>query len=242
MSRLPTSTREISQFAPSADHPKYPGVLGWGFDREEFRIVMYGPPEADHVAVKATYKHKSKNRPLVGDEEGLLEKYLGRKGRNRDRLQDRGHKHEKKDHVPRGEHPPAHIHVIDLKTGRETRFELIEPRTGNCTTTPLFLSQQRADELTDDQIHYVQAHILDQTAGLFIQLWRTMYQDKDLGRYVTRTSVYHGEEVIDRIDEKGWQVLTNHDGQEARIPPPNLDTTLGKLRPGNDPKPSRGGR
>lgn len=209
---------DFFQFAPSAQRPDYPGVYGWGLDTHGYRIVMYGPSQADHDIVKQSYGHDPKHRPPVGDEMDIPPQYEGM-------LHKQSRLRPKKERPPesraqQGEHPPAHIHVIHLQSGRETRFELIEHYRGEHTARPLYLSEKRDRNLTEPEVAAVQL-ILDELAPRFIQLWREMYQNKKLGRYVTRVSRYNGSEVEEHIDSKGWLVLSSDDGSVAKIPPSN---------------------
>lgn len=149
----------IRQFAPTARNLGIGGAYGWGFDIGRYRVVMYGPPEADtqetrDVAIRNARndfhrRDKFRNYGRTEEEEAQLE------WSERRRTRDEHHEptREKKPrltHAP--EHPPAHVHVIELAPSmvevlkrnsrgfsklemqslhRESRYELVESDDGH---------------------------------------------------------------------------------------------------------------
>jgi hypothetical protein len=211
------------QFAPSADRPNYPGVFGWGFDTHGYRIVVYGPPETDHPVVHEAVRNLARDRRRQhqqdGEDGGLGHPAMKSRNRRqrRDKLLDR---HDCPRPYLGGEHPPAHVHVIHIQSGRETRFEFLQHFAGEHTARPFHLSEKRQNILTPAEERAVQP-ILDKIAPNLIQLWQELYQDSKLSGYVTRISHHDGQNMEETIDADGWVHMRDERGNVARIPPPN---------------------
>lgn len=198
--------KEFVQFAPSKENTYYPGVFGWGVDTNGYRIVVYGPAEADHPAVKSIV---TRGKKFYEDDRIKIPKHT--------------HSHEKdsalkekyKKCLKAGEHGPCHVHVFDIKSGRETRFELIEHYSvGEHFAKPLHVSETRENGLTDRQMNAVQPILKDMVPD-FIQCWREMYQNDRLSGYVSRVTKLGRKDVVETLQRDG----------STRIYDPKSDTT-----------------
>src|SRR5687768_15945672 len=105
MNDRPPKKFKLFQFAPSVEHPDYPGVYGWGFDSHGYRFVVYGPEEFDHPAVQ---KRLAELKEHLGNGEGTHAEKLRQptdqkpaKRRKQPSFERRGE-----------EHGPAHVHVF----------------------------------------------------------------------------------------------------------------------------------
>ena len=102
--------KDFVQFEHDPLRPKEAGSGGWGFDIEagehEYRIVVYAPESFDINATESSVGSDNKTTS-----------YRDTLGINHVFVKTRNGWHE---------HGPAHVHVIDKKTGRESKFELIE--------------------------------------------------------------------------------------------------------------------
>ncbi len=198
--------KEFVQFAPSRENTYYPGVFGWGVDTNGFRIVVFGPAEADHPAVKSFVTRGEK---FADEVDGIkIPKHTG------SRLQYTSEEKYKKC-LNAGEHGPCHVHVFDIKSGRETRFELIEHyKQKQHFAKQLHFSEERDTGLTDRQIEAVQP-ILNYLTPDFIQRWREMYQDNRLSGYVSRVVKRGKDDMIETMQRDG----------STRIYDPKSDTT-----------------
>jgi hypothetical protein len=86
------------------------------------------------------------------------------------------------------EHGPAHVHVIDKQSGRESKFELIEHMDLSEHHMKLMKHEGHIKmPLTEAQVEAVQP-LLKEYSKDFIQLWREFFQDTRLSNYVTRIS------------------------------------------------------
>jgi hypothetical protein len=204
---MSTSNR-FAQFAPSRENAYYPGVFGWGFEVNGFRIVMYGPAEADHPAVKSFIARREKFTDSV---DGI-------------RIPDRVHRQytsEKKQKkcLNAGEHGPCHVHVFDIKSGRETRFELVENyKPDEHFSMPLHLSEKRKNSLTDNQIKAVKP-ILNALVPDFIQCWREMYQNDRLSGYVSRMVKNGNHDMIETKQNDGSTKIYDPKSEAVAIVP-----------------------
>lgn len=171
--------KDIVQFAPDSERPEAPGTYGWGFDLNGYRVVMYRPEEFDHPVVKAIdarINHSKDTKKIR-------------------KTQQRGQARPKPDGTPendvaigRQEHGPAHIHVIEKATGRESKFELIEHYAPDGNDIRLIDKNGcNKEPLTPAQVGEL-LPILQVNSTRFIQLWRESYADAKLGNYVTRIS------------------------------------------------------
>ncbi len=222
MNGIPRSIKDIVQFGPTEKNPRYLGVLGWGFNHGQYRIVMYAPPELDAPEVKDFYINSKRIRPDVGDD--AHDDHVTRR-RNRRQKLDKSQQFTQP--MRRHEFPPAHIHVFHVPDGRESRFELVENYKGDDFTQYLLgkdgLDTKVNHKLNAKQIAEIQP-VLDQVAPVFIQLWREMYVDKRVGMCVTRLSDSPHGEVRERIGSDGWLVQKNLEtDRSVSFPPPNLE-------------------
>lgn len=183
---------ELKQFAPivreSGDVIYYPGVTGWGLQTDGFRIVMYGPDECYNPYVKAVIngeKFTGETKGIIIPEEGTVHrKYTSKKRQKRC--------------ISAGEHEPCHVHVIDIKSGHETRFELVEHYDGDKHLAKhLYLAEKRKNSLDDEQIKAVEP-ILNRLTPDFIQCWRELYQNDRLNGYVSRIENIRDNDMIER--------------------------------------------
>lgn len=207
--------KKFVQFAPSQENQYYPGVFGWGIETHGYRMVMYGPAEADHPAVKAVVMRKEK---FSNETEEGIEKPK-RTGFRRGSFTAK-EKYERC--LKAGEHGPCHVHVFDIKSGRETRFELIEHYSADDHyAQPLHLSETRDNRdngLTDGQIKAVQP-ILNSMVPDFIQQWREMYQTSPLSGYVSRVVKIGKDDLIETAQADGsTKIYSPKSGTTAVIP------------------------
>jgi hypothetical protein len=184
------------QFAPSRENEYYPGIFGWGVQTHGFRIVVYGPAEADHPAVKAIV---TRGKKFSDEVEDAIEKPK-KTAFNRKYFTP---KEKYKQCLKAGEHGPCHVHVFDIKSGRETRFELIEHYNGEHYAKRLQLSEKDDKrDLTDNQIKAVEP-ILNSLVPDFIQCWREMYQNERLSGYVSRVTKLGRKDVVETLQRDG---------------------------------------
>lgn len=204
---------ELKQFAPivreSGDVIYYPGVTGWGLQTDGFRIVMYGPAEHYHPYVKAVINGEK----FTGDTKGVIvpeEDTVHRKYTSKKR-QDRC--------ISAGEHEPCHIHVIDIKSGHETRFELVEHYSvDKHLAKHLYLAEKRKNSLNDDQIKAVEP-ILNKLVPDFVQCWREIYQDNQLNGHVSRIESVRDNDMIERRLSDGRLAYYNIKSNYADVIP-----------------------
>ncbi|MEK6747186.1 MAG: hypothetical protein AABY33_09185 [Pseudomonadota bacterium] len=197
------------QFAPSRDNEYYPGVFGWGLETNGFRIVMYGPAEYDHPVVK---NHIVRGEKFAGDTGGikipegasLHRKYTSERRQKRC--------------MRAGEHGPCHVHVFDIKSGRETRFELVEHyKGGEHFSRPLHLAEKRKNSLTDGQMRAVEP-VLNSLVPDFIQCWREMYQNEKLSGYVSRAQSIGSNNMVETMQPDGaFKVYDPKSGAAALV-------------------------
>jgi hypothetical protein len=214
---------KIGQFAPGVNKANYPGVLGWGFDTHGYRIVMYGPTEWDtsqtQDAIQNLKKHPSSlNDHTVEDTHTVKTNRQKRKiKRDAKKLTD----------DKRRDHGPAHVHVIHLQSGNESKFELIEHYEPGESFVRL-LTNGNKNVLSEPQVNEV-TDLLHPYAEKFIQRWREMYQDYGTSRYVARISQVGNKDIehipykvkIAEGEKEIWLEVREKDGSITRIPPPN---------------------
>jgi len=103
--------KDFVQFGYDPQQSKEPGNGGWGFDVKcggnDYRIVIYAPERFDDTDTKND----------AGNDSEKITSYRDRLGIKHVRVTTRGDRYE---------HGPAHVHVIDKKSYRESKFELIE--------------------------------------------------------------------------------------------------------------------
>lgn len=198
------------QFAPSRENTYYPGVFGWGVETNGFRIVMYGPAEYDHPAVRANIARGEKfadeiDGVKVPKRENLHRQYTSEKRQKRC--------------IRAGEHGPCHIHVFDVRSGRESRFELVEHYDGDKHfAKPLHLLEKRKNSLTDGQIRSVEPVLKDLVPD-FIQCWREMYQNNPLSGCVSRAEKIGSNDMIETRQLDGsMKIYDSKSGTVAVIP------------------------
>ncbi|MDE3015788.1 MAG: hypothetical protein KGI29_02565 [Pseudomonadota bacterium] len=178
--------------------PPQQGQYGWGFHYGGFCIVMYGPPEQDHVAVMQAERNLTEKMAESGEKPGS----------GFHSSQQHGEKNLPCKNTRGEEHGPAHVHVIDKNTNRESKFELVEnigdnhahymrllpssndayhENNGKKNLSGKKKRSRKPAPLTEAQIEAV-TPILNAHAERFIQLWREFYADKRISNYVTRVS------------------------------------------------------
>jgi hypothetical protein len=201
---------KITQFPPTG-RALDGGAFGWGFETKNFRVVIYGPPEADTIAVKLAAerlaeqdKHRRKKvRSSFGVAQEIPEDVIIAKNNRKELLEPVREKKEKKLH--HGDHPPAHVHVIQLRPQetehskkkknkkivyeniqRESRYELIERENGVHTARLIAptvkedgsmskRAEQSARTMIDSAHDAEIQELLDATAGKLIGCWRELY-------------------------------------------------------------------
>lgn len=198
------------QFAPSSENTYYPGVFGWGVETHGFRIVMYGPAEADHPAVKSFVTRGEK---FAEEGDGIK---IPRHG-NPHVQYTSAEKYKKC--LNAGEHGPCHVHVFDIKSGREMRFELVEHyKQKQHFAKQLPFSEERDTDLKPEQIKAVQP-ILNHLTPDFIQCWREMYLDNRLSGYVSRVVNRGGGDMIETMLRNGsTKIYDPKSGTTAVVP------------------------
>ena len=210
----------LIQFAPDPEHPKAAGAYGWGFDvtcgNIDYRIVVYAPEKFDGTNLKteSTPSAVDGNTPLTS----FVENEHGVK---RPQVVTRGDKYE---------HGPAHVHVIDKKNGRETKFELIE----DFEDKGPFVKKQQSDNpfiepLQPAQIREIIPIIQDHVPD-FTKLWRKFYKNTPLASEITRVSEIFPDFIARTqldTDDRGrqlWVVKLRHiDNPSNRMTIPLAD-------------------
>ena len=197
----------LGQFIPTEKNPYYPGVFGWGIEAGGFRIVIYGPAEADHPKVNALLIRGEKfpENAQDGIEKPDRSKFIP----------------EYVECLKAGDHPPCHVHVFDIKTRNETRFELVEHYiNGKHYAKPLHLSDKHKNILTDNQIKAAMP-ILEPLIPDFIQCWREMYQQNGLSNYVSRIEKVGNQDMFETKKPDGSRIQYHEkSGTTIIIPPP----------------------
>ncbi len=214
MSDKPQKKFKLFQFAPSVEHPDYPGVYGWGFDSHGYRFVVYTPKEHDHPVVAQRIQELNEQAAA----ETHVEKVQGKDRKKERRPARRGE-----------EHGPAHLHVFHIATGREMRFELLEHYARDQHTgRPFSMGGKHEMPLNQRDLEIV-TPIVQSKAETFIQAWREAYIDSKLSGYVTRISNAGGEDIEEKIDSAGWLHSKDSRGRVAKSPPPNMDKTQDQI-------------
>lgn len=196
--------KQFIQFAPDSSRPNAPGTYGWGFDSNGFRVVMYGPKEEDTDITKDITRRLLEKGEHTQDLVGNLTKAEKRSKKKFAKFESKFNRREE-------EHGPAHVHVIDKKSARESKFELIEDADGlhQCRLLETNGNGNHKKSLTKDEI-IAAKRVIDEYAENFIQLWREFYCDKRLANYVTRTSEKYPK-TIERI------VFDNSDNKKVNL-------------------------
>lgn len=103
----------------------------------------------------------------------------------------------------RQEHGPAHLHVFDLHSNRESKFELIEhyDADGHYASHWRGNGQSGRIPLTPEQIDKIKP-ILDQSTADFVQLWREFYEDRIISTFVSRVS--EKKQFPDALERQGF--------------------------------------
>ena len=189
-----TKPKIIHPITPDPRNKGIPGAYGHGVDLPDangvrkFRAVIYAPQKFDDPSVLAHTQ----------SEPAWYEKEMGK--------HDRGPRHQIK-RPP--EHGPAHVHIYDLESGHETRFELIEAvNQKDSFVLPLYYktpTDQQTKPLTHDQVMKAK-RLVKGRVNEFIQLWREIYQDTKLARVVSRVSE-KDPELIERTYYRGRRGL-----------------------------------
>ncbi len=202
-----STNKEFVQFAPSRENTYYPGVFGWGVETNGFRVVVFGPAEADHPTVKSFVKRGEK---FADEVDGI---------KVPDRLHRKYTSEKKQEKCLRaGEHGPCHVHVFDTRSGRETRFELVEHYNGENFANQLHLSETRKNILTDNQIKAVML-VLEPLIPDFIQCWREMYQNNRLSECVSRVVKNGNHDMIETKQLDGSTRIYDPESQKVAIVP-----------------------
>jgi hypothetical protein len=223
------SRKKLTHFLPTNEHPNYKGVNGWGFKKDGYLVVVYGPNGSNHEQPTHDLTHSKMqihDQQLEQSEAGahpdkLLRRYA------KSRKKDKSDEHNNGKH----EHGPAHVHVIRLGSNRETRFELVEHyRTGEHAVRMMHNGVRR-EPLTANETKAVE-QMLPEHVGDLIQTWRELHQDSKLSSYVNRivpNSRRKGPDGIQRIDSEGWLETSYPNGNQTMEPPPNA--ILADVRP-----------
>lgn len=238
----------INQFLPGKKHQQ-PGAYGWGFDHGNFRYVIYGPPEADQDATNLFLADKDESRKhrvakqLLSEEERIAQQNASHdvKGRQRKSHEKIPRERRKKERSP--DHPPAHVHVIELTpdtitiprdlrkngtnkitTNREVRAELLH--MGNSQYDVRFMLPYIAEDGTMSRTakrnslflispeHYQEIYpILTATAPLFAEKWQQLYSPEYYGEDVTKANKIFSNRYDLAITEQ----------QEHEIAPPSTE-------------------
>lgn len=171
---------------------------------------MYGPRKYDHEDVKRTpitnISHRQKLARRRADElfDNLPEKVSHRIKNRKPKEKIINTKCLNGD-----EHGPAHLHVINVATGNETRFKLLEDKKGKHKAIPFYTGEERRNVLPESEIKAAQPY-LDAACADFIQLWREMYLENALSGQVHRMN-----------SDEGMEEVTDAEGRKARFPLPN---------------------
>lgn len=196
----------LTQFAPDPNYPKAAGAYGWGLDvalgNNDYRIVVYAPETFDSADLKTekTPPASDGNPPPIS----FIEYDHGIKT---PQVATRGDKYE---------HGPAHVHVIDKKNGRESKFELIE----NPNHNGHLVKKQQSDNPFIEPLHSQQveeiAPVIKDLVPNFTTLWRRFYENTPLAAEVTCVSDVFPDFIARtqlEVDDKGnqsWMVKLRH--------------------------------
>ncbi len=196
----------LIQFAPDPEHPKAAGSYGWGFDvtsgKNDYRIVVYAPEKFDSTDLKS-----ESTPPTVDGNDNLTSFVENGRGVKHPQVTTRGDKYE---------HGPAHVHVIDKKNGRETKFELIEASEDKGP----FVKKQQSDNpfiepLSPEQVREIVPVIQDHVPE-FTKLWGKFYENTPLASEITRVSEIFPDFIArtqletDERRRQSWVVKLRH--------------------------------